>query len=380
MANAHEDHHPRHYTVSLHWLSTELRDRLARDRCRRDAHRGGRGRGFLWQEYNSLVYSHIILAIITIGLIGYILDRLMALAELRFQAGRDLVNEAPSLPNTEWKCMEKSFPGRTAPVLADIGLDIPEGQFAAIVGCSGAGKTTLISFLAGLTKPDRGDISFDGRPLRRTWSGTGIVFQNYSLLPWLTVRENIALAVEAASPGLGKKATGRACAVFHRLVKLSAANNKRPRELSGGMRQRVALARALAMEPRVLLLDEPLSALDALTRTTMQDELARIWGEAKTTVIMVTNDIDEAILLSRPRVSLTRGPRATLGQAIPVAFPRPRIRAGLSLNPAYQRARREITRSLAGTKEQEPTVDAVQPQNHSFVTNPQPLTPTPQSI
>ena len=112
----------------------------------------------------------------------------------------------------------------------------------------------------------------------------------------------------------------------------------------------------------------------------MQDELARIWGEAKTTVIMVTNDLDEAILLADCVYPLTRGPRATLGQAIPVALPRPRIRAGLSLNPAYQRARREITRSLEGTKEHEPTVDAVQPQNHSFMTTPQPLTPTPQSV
>jgi len=280
----------------------------------------------------------------------------------------------------ELRNVEKSFPGRTAPVLGNINLDIPEGQFAAIVGCSGAGKTTLISLIAGLTTPDRGDITFDGRPSHGPGPERAIVFQNYSLLPWLTVRENIALAVEAASPGLGKKATGEHAQYFIDLVKLSAADNKRPRELSGGMRQRVALARALAMEPRMLLLDEPLSALDALTRTAMQDELARIWGEAKTTVIMVTNDLDEAILLADCVYPLTRGPRATLGQAIPVALPRPRIRAGLSLKPAYQRARREITRSLAGTKEHEPTVDAVRPQNHSFVTNPQPLTPTPQSI
>lgn len=276
----------------------------------------------------------------------------------------------------ELKSVEKSFPGREVPVLADINLGIPEGQFTAIVGCSGAGKTTLISLLAGLTTPDRGEVIFDGQPAREPGPERAIVFQNYSLLPWFTVLENVALAVEAASPRLGRKEVTDHAQYFVDLVKLSAAVSKRPRELSGGMRQRVALARALAMEPRMLLLDEPLSALDALTRATMQDELARIWSEAKTTVIMVTNDIDEAILLADCVYPLTRGPRATLGHAIPVILPRPRTRTGLSLNPEYQHARRQIIQALEGIKRHELTNVAVHAENQSLAPSPQPLVAT----
>ncbi|MBM4254568.1 MAG: ABC transporter ATP-binding protein [Deltaproteobacteria bacterium] len=277
----------------------------------------------------------------------------------------------------ELRHIEKSFTGRTEPVLADIDLSIPEGQFTAIVGCSGAGKTTLISLLAGLTIPDRGEVIFDGKPALEPGPERAIVFQNYSLLPWLTALENVALAVSAASPQLGRKEVIEQAQYFVDLVKLSAAAGKRPRELSGGMRQRVALARALAMEPRVLLLDEPLSALDALTRATMQDELARIWSEAKTTVIMVTNDIDEAILLADCVYSLTRGPRATLGRAIPVTLPRPRVRSGLSLKPEYQHARREIIRSLEGIKKHDVETLVAHEKVQSLPPNPQPLVANP---
>jgi len=277
----------------------------------------------------------------------------------------------------ELRNVEKSFPGREVPVLAGINLSIPEGQFTAIVGCSGAGKTTLISLIAGLTIPDRGEVIFDGRVSYAPGPERAIVFQNYSLLPWLTVLENVALAVGAASPQLGRKEVTEHAQYFVGLVKLSAAVNKRPRELSGGMRQRVALARALAMEPRMLLLDEPLSALDALTRATMQDELARIWSEAKTTVIMVTNDIDEAILLADCVYPLTRGPQVTLGHAISIALPRPRTRTGLSLNPEYQRARRETIRSLEDTKRLELANSAVPQRSQSLTPSPQPLIANP---
>lgn len=263
-------------------------------------------------------------------------------------------------PLIELRNVEKSFPGRVTPVLTRISASIPEGQFATIVGCSGAGKTTLISLLAGLLKPDRGEINFAGQPLDEPGPERAVVFQNYSLLPWLTVLENVSLAVHAASPQLSRQAVREHAQYFVDLVKLSAACNKRPRELSGGMRQRVALARALAMEPRLLLLDEPLSALDALTRATLQDELARIWEETKTTVIMVTNDIDEAILLADCVYPLTRGPAATLGQAIDIILPRPRSRQRLSLVPEYQRARQAIVRFLEGERrlEQEALVTA----------------------
>lgn len=247
--------------------------------------------------------------------------------------------------------VEKGFAGRPEPVLAHVNLTIPEGQFVVIVGGSGAGKTTLISLVAGLTTPDQGEISFAGHPLPPPGPDRAVMFQNYSLLPWLTVLENVALAVEAAAPDLDRQAVNERAHSFIDLVKLTAAVGKRPRELSGGMKQRVALARALAMQPRMLLLDEPLSALDALTRATLQDELARIWSETKTTVLMVTNDIDEAIVLADCVYPLTRGPRATLGAAIPVTLPRPRPRQHLSLEPEYQRVRRIIVDFLVEQRE-----------------------------
>jgi nitrate ABC transporter ATP-binding subunit len=253
-------------------------------------------------------------------------------------------------PVLELHEVEKSFPGRTKPVLARLSVSIPEGQFATIVGCSGSGKTTLISLLAGLTKPDRGEIRFAGKPLEEPSPERAVVFQNYSLLPWLTVLENVALAVAAAFPERNRRTVKDHARYFVDLVKLTPATDKRPRELSGGMRQRVALARALAMEPRLLLLDEPLSALDALTRATLQDELARIWGETQTTVVMVTNDIDEAIFLADRVYPLTRGPAATLGRPITVSLPRPRSRQRLSLVPEYQRARQAVVRFLEGER------------------------------
>jgi nitrate/nitrite transport system ATP-binding protein len=261
-----------------------------------------------------------------------------------------VLDPAP-LPLLELHEVEKRFPGRPEPVLSGVNLRIPEGQFAAVVGCSGAGKTTLISLMAGLLAADRGDIRFAGGPLGGPGPERAVVFQNYSLLPWLTVRENVALAVEAAAPRLSRRVVKEQADYFIDLVKLTAAASKRPRELSGGMRQRVALARALAMEPRLLLLDEPLSALDALTRATLQDELARIWSEAKATVILVTNDIDEAILLADCVYPLTRGPAATLGQPITVSLPRPRSRQHLSLEPAYQQIRRAIVEFLMQQRE-----------------------------
>jgi len=261
-------------------------------------------------------------------------------------------------PLVELRLVTKSFPGRAKPVLSHVSVVIPEGQFAAIVGCSGAGKTTLIALLAGLLKPDDGDILFAGQPLSGPGPERAVVFQNYSLLPWLTVLENISLAVAAAAPQLNHRSVRDHAQYFVDLVKLSAAAHKRPRELSGGMRQRVALARALAMEPRLLLLDEPLSALDALTRATLQDELARIWSETKTTVIMVTNDIDEAILLADRVYPLTRGPAATVGDPIDVALPRPRTRKRLSLVPEYQHARRAIISFLEDAQNREQVMGA----------------------
>ena len=232
---------------------------------------------------------------------------------------------------------------RQLPVLRDINLDIDENEFVCIVGRSGSGKTTLISLIAGLIEPDHGEILLEGKPIDGPGPDRGVVFQNYSLLPWMTVFENVYLAVDAVGPNLAKAEKRERTEHYIRLVNLSAAMKKVPRELSGGMRQRVAVARGLAMDPKVLLMDEPFSALDALTRGTLQEELARIWMETRKTVVMITNDIDEAILLADTIYTLTPGPGATLGPAVArrcAASTLPRAagrRAGLSTGAARNR-------------------------------------------
>jgi nitrate/nitrite transport system ATP-binding protein len=231
-------------------------------------------------------------------------------------------------------------------VLSDINLAIDENEFVCIVGRSGSGKTTLISLIAGLLEPDRGEILLDGRSIDGPGPDRGVVFQNYSLLPWMNVFENVYLAVDAVAPHLAEAEKRNRAERYINLVNLGAAMKKVPRELSGGMRQRVAVARGLAMDPKVLLMDEPFSALDALTRATLQEELARIWIETRKTVVMITNDIDEAILLADSIYTLTSGPGATLGPAVRVETPHPRSRAQLIDEPGYQRVRRETVNVL----------------------------------
>ena len=227
------------------------------------------------------------------------------------------------------------------PVLRDINLTIEEREFVCIVGRSGAGKTTLISLIAGLIEPDQGEILLEGKSIDGPGPERGIVFQNYSLLPWMTVFENVYLAVDAVSPELTQKEKRERAEHYIDLVNLGNAAGKRPRELSGGMRQRVAVARGLAMDPKVLLLDEPFSALDALTRGTLQEELARIWTETRKTVVMITNDIDEAILLADTIYTLTSSPGAILGPPVRIAAAHPRSRAEIGRSADYQKARRE---------------------------------------
>ena len=227
-------------------------------------------------------------------------------------------------------------------VLHDINLSIEEGEFVAIIGYSGAGKTTLMSLLAGLTEPDSGEVLFDGKKMSGPGPDRGIVFQNYSLLPWLTVHENVALAVDQVFPGWSPDARRAHVERYIATVNLTPASKKLPSELSGGMRQRVSVARTLAMTPRVLLLDEPLGALDALTRGTLQDELSRICQEEKKTVVLITNDPDEAIYLADRVIPLTAGPRATLGPSIPVTLPRPRARRSFNEDYEFKQIRNEI--------------------------------------
>jgi nitrate/nitrite transport system ATP-binding protein len=250
----------------------------------------------------------------------------------------------------EIRGVSKGFPakGKTAAsqVLRDINLAIEEREFVCIVGRSGAGKTTLISLIAGLIEPDQGVILLEDRAIEGPGPERGIVFQNYSLLPWMSVFENVYLAVDAVAPELTQKAKAGRALYYINLVNLGNAAGKRPRELSGGMRQRVAVARGLAMDPKVLLLDEPFSALDALTRGTLQEELARIWMETRKTVVMITNDIDEAILLADTIYPLTSTTPAMLGAPVPVATPHPRSRREVNRSPDYQKARRATVANL----------------------------------
>jgi nitrate/nitrite transport system ATP-binding protein len=241
------------------------------------------------------------------------------------------------------------LPGKRTEVLDSINLEVAAGEFVAIIGYSGAGKTTLMSLLAGLTKPDTGTIRLRGKEMNGPGPDRGVVFQNYSLLPWLTVFENVALAVDQVFPQWTAEQRRAHVEKYIGLVNLTPARNKVPRELSGGMRQRVSVARALAMQPEILLLDEPLSALDALTRANLQDEINRICQEEKGTVILITNDPDEAILLADRVIPLTAAPRATLGPSIPVTVSRPRVRAEMNHDADFKRTRNEVIDYLLKT-------------------------------
>jgi len=231
-------------------------------------------------------------------------------------------------------------------VLDDINLKVDEGEFIAIVGFSGSGKTTLISALAGLIKADVGGIIFKGKEVIEPGPERGIVFQSYSLLPWLTVLGNVLLSVEEVFKNKTKKERLEIADKYIEMVGLDHAKDRKPAELSGGMRQRVAVARALAMQPELLLLDEPLSALDALTRSKLQDEFADISEKEKKTIILITNDVDEAILLADRIIPLTPGPKATLGPEFKVNLARPRDRAAMNSSDEFIRLRSEVTRYL----------------------------------
>ena len=240
----------------------------------------------------------------------------------------------------ELKAVSKRY-GETD-VLRDIDLEIEQGEFVALVGYSGAGKTTLVSLIAGLIKPDAGTVMFRGKPVTAPGPDRGVVFQTYSLLPWLTVTENVALAVDQVFSDRSAEQRRAHVERYIAMVNLTTARDKKPGQLSGGMRQRVALARALAMEPELLLLDEPLSALDALTRAKLQSELARICRVSGKTILLVTNDVDEGILLADRIVPLEAGPAASLGPCVAVDIPRPRERTALNHDERFKAIRGEV--------------------------------------
>jgi nitrate/nitrite transport system ATP-binding protein len=243
-------------------------------------------------------------------------------------------------------------------VLENINLRVREGEFLVVCGFSGSGKSTLAKIIAGLEPVDMGSVSVDDRLVKSANRDCGIVFQNYSLLPWLTVRGNIALSVEAVFSDWSKSQRQDHVQRFIQMVGLSHAADRYPRELSGGMRQRTSLARTLAMKPKVLVLDEPLSALDALTRANLQVEILKIWEEERQTCLMITNDVDEAILLADRIVPLTPGPGATLGPEFVVGLDRPRHKTALNHDPAFKQLRNAVTSYLLKVRDEVRTLQS----------------------
>jgi nitrate/nitrite transport system ATP-binding protein len=228
------------------------------------------------------------------------------------------------------------------PALKEIDLSVAKGEFVTLIGHSGCGKSTLLNLIAGLTSPTEGALLCANREIKGPGPERAMVFQNHSLLPWLTCYENVYLAVERVFGSTSTNRAGETKAQLQQrteaaleMVGLTHALQKRPGEISGGMKQRVGIARALSMEPQVLLMDEPFGALDALTRAKLQDELLEIVQKTQSTVVMVTHDVDEAVLLSDRIVMMTNGPAATIGDVVSVDLPRPRNRVALAQSPQY---------------------------------------------
>ncbi|HEX4842293.1 MAG TPA: ABC transporter ATP-binding protein [Limnobacter sp.] len=233
--------------------------------------------------------------------------------------------------------------GSINPVLKDINLDVNRGEYISLIGHSGCGKSTVLNIIAGLLKATDGVVIVDNKEVNAPGPDRALVFQNHSLLPWLTVYQNVELAVDKIFKH-SKSAAERKEWILYNLdmVNMSHALDRLPSEISGGMKQRVGIARALAMQPKVLLLDEPFGALDALTRAHLQDEVMRIQGELQNTVVMITHDVDEAVLLSDRIVMMTNGPAATIGQILEIDLPRPRNRVALTDDPRYNHYRHEV--------------------------------------
>jgi nitrate/nitrite transport system ATP-binding protein len=245
--------------------------------------------------------------------------------------------------------VEKTFQrgGSSTNVLKDINLEIEQGEYVSVIGHSGCGKSTLLNIIAGLTPVSAGAVLLENREVRDPGPERAVVFQNHSLLPWLTVYDNVALAVNKVF-GARKSKAQRHDWIMHNLdlVQMAHARDKRPAEISGGMKQRVGIARGLAMEPKILLLDEPFGALDALTRAHLQDSIMQIHAALGNTMIMITHDVDEAVLLSDRIVMMTNGPSARIGEVLDVRLERPRKRLELVADRTYIAAREAVLKFL----------------------------------
>lgn len=220
-------------------------------------------------------------------------------------------------------------------VLKDVNLHIQEGEFICLIGHSGCGKSTLLNMVGGFSKPSIGEVTVNGKLITKPGPDRMVVFQGYALLPWLTVYENVMLAVDSVNPNLSKSEKNDIVRHHLAMVGLSEAAEKKPTQISGGMKQRVSIARALAIRPEVLILDEPFGALDAITKEELQEELLQIWTEHRCTVLMITHDIDEALFLADRLVMMTNGPAANIGEIMTIPFARPRDRAQIMEDPLY---------------------------------------------
>jgi len=274
---------------------------------------------------------------------------------ISYSTNQAVTQESPTEAQISLRHISKVFPGRkgwldkltgqaSADFMAieDINLDIEHNTFVSIIGPSGCGKSTLLDIIAGLSTATSGEVLINGEVVDKPGPDRGMVFQNYALMPWMTVRGNIKFAVETVYPKMPVQQQQRVIKENIQLVGLTGAEKKHPHELSGGMRQRVGIARALAINPQILLMDEPFGALDALTRGFLQDEIERIWEQQRKTAIMITHSIEEALLLSDRIIMMTKGPAARIDEVLEVPFPRPRDRTTVENHPDYQKLKKEM--------------------------------------
>jgi nitrate/nitrite transport system ATP-binding protein len=253
-----------------------------------------------------------------------------------------LGEHGPAAPFLQVEGLAKTYAGTREPVFDGVNFGIARGEFVCIIGHSGCGKTTILNVLAGLETATQGNVFMDGREVSGPSLERGVVFQGHALMPWLSVRRNIAFAVRSKWPGWTAQQVDAQVEKYVNLVGLGGAIDKKPSALSGGMKQRVGIARAFAIEPKMLLLDEPFGALDALTRGTIQDELLRICAQTHQTVFMITHDVDEAILLADRILLMSNGPQARVAEIVRNTMPRDRQRATLHHDPHYYRIRNHL--------------------------------------